>query len=290
MVNNFKAENIHFSYNTKKVLNGVSFQHESTGVVGLLGPNGAGKTTLMNILVGILTPKKGIVELNGVNILKDHKYSIKNVGYLPQNFDIYSNITGLDFLNYVCNAKGITPSYHKQEIEMVVEKFNLSSVIKSSFRKYSGGYKRRLGIAQAMIGSPKLIIVDEPTVGLDPEQRFEFRKYLSNIGDKSTILISTHIVEDIEYYCKKVLMLNNGELKFNGTPEEFINDTKGKIYEGELTIENLDLIKNKVKILNQSMKAENLVSIKAICEDYIPKGFSESIGSLEDAYVYKQTK
>lgn len=290
MGNSFIVENIDFSYKNKRVLNKISFNCDSTGVIGLLGPNGAGKTTLMNILVGVLPPKKGIVKLNDVDILKDHKYSIKSIGYLPQNFEIYGNITGLDFLNYVCKMKGISRDNQKKEIEKVVDKFNLRSVIDSSFRKYSGGYKRRLGIAQAMIGEPKLIIIDEPTVGLDPEQRFEFRNYLSNIGGEATILISTHIVEDIEHYCKKILTINNGTLEFNGTPKEFIGNTYGKIYEGKIGIENLDTVKSKVKVLNQSMKSENLVFIKAICEDYIPEGFSKSSGSLEDAYVYNQKK
>ena len=290
MNNSLKVENICFNYKQNNILNNISFEYNSTGVIALLGPNGAGKTTLMNILVGLLSPKSGVAQLNNVDILKNNKYSIENIGYLPQNFDIYDNVTGLDFLSYVCDCKNISKNDKNKEIDKVVDKFNLSSVINSSFKKYSGGYKRRLGIAQAMIGNPKLVVVDEPTVGLDPEQRFEFRQYLSNISDETIILISTHIVEDIEYYCRKILMLNNKEIGFDGTPEEFTESVNNKIYKGVVTSDELNLLKHKVKILQNSRVSNNEISIRAICEDYIPDNLSKDSCSLEDAYVYNRNK
>ncbi|MEF9934965.1 MAG: ATP-binding cassette domain-containing protein [Clostridium sp.] len=290
MVNSLIVNNIDFKYKEDRVLNNITFDYEGSGVIALLGPNGAGKTTLMRVMAGLMRPINGEVILDNIDVLRNSLYATKNIGYLPQNFEIYDNITGKAFLEYVCDAKGLSKKEKNIEINKVAEKFNLINIINKPFKKYSGGYKRRLGIAQAMIGQPKLIIVDEPTVGLDPEQRFEFRQYLADIGESTKVLISTHIVEDVEFYCKKIIMIDKGKVKFSGLHSEFINSAYGKIYSGEASLEEVNAIRHRVKILQQNNLEGGKVSIKAICEEYIPNGFSKVKCSLEDAYVYNQSK
>ncbi|MCR2045313.1 ATP-binding cassette domain-containing protein [Anaerosalibacter massiliensis] len=291
MKNQLKVENISFNYLNKKILLDINFEYEDRGVIGLLGPNGSGKTTLMRILVGLKTPKTGQVLLNNKSILDNRKELVNMVGYLPQNFEIYNYISGLDFLSYVCDIKGLNNKEKKEQIDYLVEKFNLSSVIKKRFGSYSGGYKRRLGIAQAMIGNPQFIIIDEPTVGLDPEQRFEFRQYLAGIGKESIILISTHIVEDISFYCDKIIILNQGKITFDGYRDDLIEIVDGKIYEGIINIEEYDKVKENFRIIEQSGSERGKVKLRVICEDNnISDRFTKVKPSLENAYVYFQAR
>lgn len=287
MKNILQINNINFRYGNKKILNNVSFNGEN-GIIALLGNNGAGKTILMKILTGLKKAESGQVLLNDINLIEERKNIVQLTGYLPQNFEVYGNITGLDFLSYVADIKALNKKEKKNQIEMVVEKFNLNKVIGKSFRSYSGGYKRRLGIAQAMIGDPKLVIVDEPTVGLDPEQRFEFRNYLSEIGKDKIILISTHIIEDVEFYCDKIVIIKEGNIIFDDYTDKLIESAKNKIYTGTVSIENMKEISSKTKIIGQARSINNSVNLKVICENYIPKGFNSDIPSLEDAYVYYQ--
>lgn len=290
MKNELKVDGVSFNYINKKVLNNISFNCNDEGVVALLGSNGAGKSTLMRILVGLKSPKCDTVTLNDIDIIKDNKKAVQSIGYLPQNFQIYGNVTGLEFLEYVCDIKGLNKKQKHEEVNFLVEKFNLNKVITKIFRTYSGGYKRRLGIAQAMIGNPKLIVVDEPTTGLDPGQRFEFRQYLSKLGEDRIILISTHIIEDVEFYCKKILMMNEGRIIFDGRSNEFIKVVEDKVYEGEIFISEMNDLKNKVKIIDQSRISENKINIKALCEEYVPKNFSKIDPNLESAYLYYEQK
>ncbi|GFN35538.1 ATP-binding cassette domain-containing protein [Tepidimicrobium xylanilyticum] len=288
MGNRLSVSNIKFYYFNKEVLSGITFEHDDNGIIALLGPNGAGKTTLMRILVGLKKAKTGNVYYNGEDLLNNRNKLIKAVGYLPQNFEIYSNVSGLDFLSYVCDVKMLNEKEKKDNIEFVVEKFNLERVIKKRFGSYSGGYKRRLGIAQAMIGNPQFIIIDEPTAGLDPEQRFEFRQYLTNIGKDKIVLISTHIVEDIAFYCSKVIILNEGKITFDGTPDELIGLVDGKIYGGTINVEEYGTLKGQLNIIEQSGMEDGKISLKVICEDKAPHGFKKIKPTLENAYVYFQ--
>lgn len=287
MKNKLQVNNLVFNYNNKNILNNISF-NSSNGITAVLGHNGAGKTTLMKILTGLKKAKSGTILLNNVDLLSDKKMLVNSVGYLPQNFEIYPNITGLDFLSYICNIKGLTKVEKKEQIESLIEIFNLNKVITKNFHSYSGGYKRRLGIAQALIGNPKLLIIDEPTVGLDPEQRYEFRNYLSKIGNDRIILISTHIIEDIEFYCNNILILNNGNLTFKNTPNELIKLSSNKIYNGYIDISIFNEMRKDFKIIEQVRSINDTIYVKAICENNIPCGFTTCSPSLEDAYVYYQ--
>ncbi|MBN1048051.1 ATP-binding cassette domain-containing protein [Clostridium botulinum] len=287
MNNKLSVENINFSYDKKKVLNNISFSCDN-GITSILGPNGAGKTTLMKIFIGANKPSMGKVILNNENIVC---YSNNNniMGYLPQNFDIYDNITGYDFLSYVCDIKNVNSTKKKQHVEQVVQQFNLENFISKKIGSYSGGYKRRLGIAQAVIGDPNIVIIDEPTVGLDPEQRLEFRHYLSEIGKERIVLISTHILEDVELYTNNILILNQGSLIFNGNTNEAIVHAKNNIYTTNVNVDELALINKKVMVIEEKRLENNMIKIKFIKNgDIMDKSELEKEVSLENAYVFFQ--
>lgn len=287
--NTLTVNNLEFSYHNNIILKDISFECK-TGITALLGNNGAGKTTLMNILAGLQQPQKGSISFNNKNLLDLNSVKLNDIGYLPQNFEIYPNVTGYDFLSYVCDLKNLSKSEKKHNIEYVIDKFNLNSVIKSTFNKYSGGFKRRLGIAQAVIGNPKLIIIDEPTVGLDPEQRLEFRHYLSSLGENSITLISTHIIEDVELYSNNILMLEKGEIIFNGTINEIIKKTTENISTLVCNSSEILDIRKDFTILEERRIGDNEIKVKIINNDLsLPYNYNKiQEVSLENAYVFIQ--
>lgn len=287
--NKLAIENVNFSYGTSKILEDVSFSAQN-GIVALLGNNGAGKTTLMNVLTGLKKPKSGKAVLNDIDLLEAKEYPIQHVGYLPQNFSVYNNVTGFDFLSYVYDLKKIKKSNKKAYIQEVVDRFNLGSVIHKKVGRYSGGYKRRLGIAQAILGEPPLIIIDEPTVGLDPEQRIEFRSYLSEISRQSITILSTHIIEDVEMFSDKIVVLKDHSILFNDSVENMIAMCRSKIGEVEIERTRLPEMAKKVTIIEETRVDNNLVRVKFIKEDGAPEDkVSEEI-TLENAYVYLQNQ
>lgn len=290
MENNLILKNIKYSYYNNEVLKDISFTC-SNGITAILGNNGAGKTTLMKIMTLLEKPSSGDIIINNQSILKNE--SIKDIiGYLPQSFDFYSNITGYDFLSYICDLKNVDKKEKKKHISDVIETFNLNNVINKSIGKYSGGYKRRLGIAQAIIGNPKLVIVDEPTVGLDPEQRLEFRQYLSKIGKDKIVIISTHIIEDIELCSDKIIFIKNGKIVFEGTVDEAIDRVNGEILSIEIPINKIEDIRNNINIIEEKRINENTIKLKFIKNDNFKPENSiiENEVSLENAYVYFQQK
>lgn len=286
MNNILSVKNINFSYGKKRALNNISFSCNN-GITSILGANGAGKTTLMKVLIGANKPSTGEVFLNTENLLCNSNNSI--MGYLPQNFDTYDNITGYDFLSYVCDIKNINSVKKKQYIEQVVQQFNLENVISKNIGSYSGGYKRRLGIAQAVIGDPSIVIIDEPTVGLDPEQRLEFRHYLSEIGKERIVLISTHILEDVELYTNNILIINQGSIIFNGSTNKAIAQAKNNIYTINVNIDELTSINKEVMVIEEKRLENNMIKIKFIANDNIVNNSElEKEVSLENAYVFFQ--
>lgn len=290
MNNKLIIKKVNSSYRNKEVLKDVSFTCEN-GVTALLGNNGAGKTTLMNIISGLKRVNSGEIYLNNEDIFNNENIKYK-IGYLPQNFDIYKNITGYDLLSYVCDLKGVEKGYKKNHISDLVDKFDLGKVIKKNIGKYSGGYKRRLGIVQAVIGNPSLVIIDEPTVGLDPEQRLEFRRYLSSIGNDKIVLISTHIIEDVELAGKKVIILKNGEVCYEGDVDSVINETIGNVYGVEVNINDYDSVKKNIKIIEEERINNDLIKIKFINSQNInvTNSYVEKEVSLENAYIYFQER
>jgi ABC-type multidrug transport system ATPase subunit len=218
------------------------------GMFGLLGPNGAGKTTLMRILSGILRPTSGSIHVGEHDgTTEKGRTAIKRVlGYLPQDLGMYPDLSAYEFLDYIAILKGIDESkVRKHRVQELLEVVSLSDVARRKIKTFSGGMKRRVGIAQALLNDPQLLIVDEPTAGLDPEERIRFRNLLSDLGGERTILLSTHIVEDIAQTCRNLAILKSGRIVFQGHVSELITQTQGKVWEittngekprGELTV------------------------------------------------------
>lgn len=204
-------------YENKIAVDRVSLQL-TNGVYGLLGANGAGKTTFMRMLCGILKPTSGTVTFDGMDVSSEEYRA--ELGYLPQDFGYYPDFNGMDFLLYMASLKGLTKTEAKRKSKKLLELVSLSDVAKKKIATYSGGMKQRLGIAQALLNDPKIIILDEPTAGLDPKERVRFRNLIKELGTESIVLLSTHIVSDIEHIADTVLMMKAGHIVFNGSADE----------------------------------------------------------------------
>ena len=192
------------------------------GIYGLLGANGAGKTTLMRMLCGILTPTSGSISFDGLDVSEEEYRAL--LGYLPQDFGYYPEFTGRDFLLYMAALKGLSKKYAKEKVAELLELVSLTDVAKKKIKTYSGGMKQRLGIAQALLNEPQILILDEPTAGLDPKERVRFRNLIAKLGKENIVILSTHIVSDVDRIADRILMMNNGRLVFDGTREEITGD------------------------------------------------------------------
>lgn len=200
-------------YKDKRAVDGISLRLE-TGVYGLLGENGAGKTTLMRMLCGILKPTSGTIAFDGIDVSEERYRAV--LGYLPQDFGYYPEFTAMDFLLYFAALKGLPKGQAKRKAAELLTLVSLEDAGRKKIKTFSGGMKQRLGIAQALLNDPKLIILDEPTAGLDPKERVRFRNLISDLGKDSIVLLSTHIVSDVEHIADKVLMMKDGQLVFQG--------------------------------------------------------------------------
>jgi ABC-type multidrug transport system ATPase subunit len=222
------------------------------GMFGLLGPNGAGKSTLMKILVTLMLPTSGEVLIDGRSIHKQRKEIRKMVGYLPQDFRFFAKLRSWEFLDYAARLAGMTSRKERRErTDEMLESVGLYEFRNRMANKLSGGMKRRLGIAQALIARPTIIIVDEPTTGLDPEERIRFRNLLSDLGRSETIIIlSTHIVGDISSTCNQMALLHEGGLVYRGTPDRLVEETKGYVWRAELDQESYETIKEDYPIIS----------------------------------------
>lgn len=270
----------------KKALKDLNLEIEP-GMFGLLGPNGAGKTSLMRIMTLLQSCTSGTIYFDDYDIAKDRKAIRSLLGYLPQDFRFFEKLKTWEFLDYGAGLAGIKGKQHRGEVvDEMLRKVGLFEVRDRWANRLSGGMKRRLGIAQAIIGNPKVIIVDEPTTGLDPEERIRFRNILSDISDKDTIIIlSTHIVGDISSTCKKLALLNRGELKFEGSPDEMINLARGKVWEIFVTDLEYEEIKDKYPIIS-TIPTDGGMEIQVVADAI--EGYSNKAiePNLEHAYVY----
>ena len=261
------------------------------GMFGLLGPNGAGKSTLMRILVTLMKPTTGQVTVDGKNIHKHRKEIRKMIGYLPQDFRFFSKLKTWEFLDYSAALSGMTNNRQRKEaVDQMLEEVGLFDARDRQAGKLSGGMKRRLGIAQALINEPKLIVVDEPTTGLDPDERIRFRNLLSKIsGEERIIILSTHIVADISSTCNQVALLNQGEVAFRGTPEELTEKARGSVWRVILTTRELEKVKEEYPVISTVMMEKGWEVI-LVAED-VPGYSCERIEpDLEHAYVYFMDK
>lgn len=263
----------------RKVANDhISFYFDK-GVYGLLGPNGSGKTTLMRSILGIYKPNGGEITCGGKNVLKDRNY-IKEVGYLPQAFNMFKELKLYEMMSYFACLKEIDPKNTKAEIEKCLGYVGLNDSANSKIKSLSGGMIRRAGIAQALLGDPKLIIVDEPTAGLDPEERTRFKNVLVKLRAHKTIIISTHIVEDVEMVCDNIIMMKDGKIIASGSKESIIDKVKGMVYtvpathEGSLT-GNYQIVKRSLVDGSEILRVVSNT----------PQGDSIVEPSLEDSYI-----
>ena len=258
------------------------------GVFGLLGPNGAGKTTLMRILVTLLKPSEGTVKYGNLDICKDRRAIRSMLGYLPQQFSTFSKLKTWEFLEYIAYLSGLRNGrIRKKAVEEMLETVGLYEARDRQANRLSGGMKRRLGIAQALIGKPQILIVDEPTTGLDPEERLRFRNLLAEIGHNDTIIIlSTHIVGDISSSCDRMAMLNKGKLVYNGSPERLIEQARGHVWRIQALDNELDSIKEKYPVVS-TVPAQGGWELQVVSDKLDSAFQTEQIEpNLEHAYVY----
>jgi ABC-type multidrug transport system ATPase subunit len=272
--------------NGVKALNNVSIEIEN-GMFGLLGPNGAGKSSLMRTLSTLQEADSGSAFLDNIDILNNPTELRKVLGYLPQEFGVYNKITAEQLLDHMCVLKGISNRKERKElVGYLLQKVNLYEKRAKSVKGFSGGMKQRVGIAQALIGSPKLIIVDEPTAGLDPGERNRFHNLLADVGKEVIILLSTHIVDDVHELCSKFAVMNEGEIVYHGTPKAAIAELKGKVWQKSIEREELEQHQQNHRIISDKMIAGKPV-IHAFAESDPSDGFKLVEPSLEDVFFVK---
>ncbi|KUG12416.1 multidrug ABC transporter ATP-binding protein [Elizabethkingia sp. HvH-WGS333] len=224
------------------------------GMFGLLGPNGAGKSSLMKTIVGLQKPTSGSIVFNGVNVSEDPDYIKQNLGFLPQDFGIYPKVSAYDLLEHIALLKGISNrTERKKQILNLLEKVNLSDFRKKEVHTFSGGMRQRFGIAQALLGNPKIIIVDEPTAGLDPEERNRFNSLLNDISKDVIVILSTHLVEDVRNLCSEMAIMNKGQLLRKGKPNELIAELRNKIWSRSIDKSELENYRNMYHIISQQL-------------------------------------
>ena len=257
------------------------------GMFGLLGPNGAGKSSLMRTIATLQEPDSGEIFLGDINVLTQKDEIRKTLGYLPQEFGVYPKVSALNLLNHIAVLKGITnSSERKNVVEALLQKTNLWEARKKNLGGYSGGMKQRFGIAQALLANPKLIIVDEPTAGLDPAERNRFLNLLSELGENTVVILSTHIVEDVKELCSDMAVFNKGEVLFKGSPDEALNGIAGKVWTKRIKKDELSDYKNNFKVISEKLIAGNPVI--NVLADQNPDGTFNAIDAdLEDVYFSK---
>ncbi|HZF13525.1 MAG TPA: ABC transporter ATP-binding protein [Thermoanaerobaculia bacterium] len=257
------------------------------GMFGLLGPNGAGKTTLMRILAGLLEPTAGKVTLDGLDTLAQPREARRRLGYLPQEFGFYPHLTGEKMLLYLLRLKGIeAPGGLPRLARELLSRVNLGAAADRKVKSYSGGMRQRLGIAQAIAGDPRLIIVDEPTAGLDPEERLRFYRLLAELAEDRIVLLSTHIVEDVAVLCPRFAVIRQGRLVAQTSPGEARAAIAGRIFEGRVAPGELDLLRRRHCRITQAVLVEGKNRVRIFePEGAPPPGFEPVPATLEDAYL-----
>ena len=256
----------------------------SNGMFGLLGPNGAGKSSLMRTIATLQDADEGSITLDTIDVLKEKTQVRQLLGYLPQEFGVYPRISAEQMLDHIARLKGIGNSAERKElVEALLDNVNLTKYKKKKLGTYSGGMKQRFGIAQALIGHPKLIIVDEPTAGLDPAERNRFYNLLSHIGENTIVILSTHIVEDVSTLCSQFAIIHEGEVLYNGTPDMAISDLNGKIYSRLIPNHEVQLYRGKFDVISTQLKAGSL-QVRIFSESDPGDGFVHAVPSLEDVY------
>lgn len=278
-----EISNLTKKYGDKIALNNFTYTF-TKGVYGLLGPNGAGKSTLMNILVDGIKRTDGSIKYNGTEISKMGAKYRNIIGYVPQQQGMYETFTAEEFLNYIGNLKGIDKKELKAKISEVLEFVNLEDVRKKKIGGFSGGMKQRILMAQALLNNPEILILDEPTAGLDPKERIRIRNLVAKISMDKTVIIATHIVSDIEFIAGNIIMLDKGNIIKAGTPSELLKEIDGKVYEQFIEDSQVDEY-NKKYMVSGLMSAANNIKIRFITDGNLEEGAVKVEPNLEDYYL-----
>lgn len=274
---------------SKTYSNGVRALHNvkltlHNGMFGLLGPNGAGKSSLMRTIATLQAADTGTIHLDGLNVLKEKTLLRQLLGYLPQEFGVYPRISAEQMLDHIARLKGVTGAGERKElVGELLDKVNLTRDKKKKLGTYSGGMKQRFGIAQALIGRPRLIIVDEPTAGLDPAERNRFYNLLSHLGENTIVILSTHIVEDVSTLCSRFAIFCKGEVLYSGEPEAAIAQLEGKIYSKMIPKSDIDRYRANYPIISTQLKTGSL-HIRTLLDNDPGNGFIPAAPNLEDVY------
>jgi ABC-2 type transport system ATP-binding protein len=283
-MNQLEIKNLKKTYaNGTLALNDISLQL-THGMFGLLGPNGAGKSTLMRTIAGLQKPDQGEIKFNNTDVIANPNFIKQYLGYLPQDFGVYPQLSAFLLLEHLAVLKGISKSSErKEQINALLDKTNLYQYKKKAVSTFSGGMRQRFGIAQALLGNPQIIIVDEPTAGLDPEERNRFNNLLSEVSENKIVILSTHLVEDVRTLCTQMAIINNGQLLLQGKPNAFIQQLEHCIW--SKTIHKADLKKYEVqfKIVASKLNAGELI-IHIYATDHPGQGFQQKPADLEDVY------
>jgi ABC-2 type transport system ATP-binding protein len=254
------------------------------GVLGLLGPNGAGKTTLMSILATITRATEGKITWNGTDVAAHPDTLRAALGYLPQDFGVYPNLNAVEFLEYLAAVKGLDGPTSRRRIDELLDLVNLTDVRKRPLGGYSGGMKQRVGIAQALLNDPQLLIVDEPTAGLDPEERVRFRNLLSDLSGERIVILSTHIVSDVEATATDIALISKGTLVAHASPEGLLRQVEGKVWEWTIPSADLTAARQKYLISNTTRRSDGVHARVLTSEP--PVRAVPALPNLEDAYLY----
>ena len=256
----------------------------SSGMFGLLGPNGAGKSSLMRTIATLQEPGEGTIFLDDLDVINNKEEMRKVLGYLPQDFGFYPKVTAEDMLHHFAVLKGITNKQQRKDVcDALLHQTNLYEVRKRYIGEYSGGMRQRFGIAQALLGNPKLIIVDEPTAGLDPQERNRFHNLLSEVGENIIVILSTHIVEDVSNLCSKMAVMNLGRVMFNGKTTEALEMLQGRVFEASIEKEELAEYREKYHVISTHV-AEGKIIVHVTGDKLPAANFKTMDASLEDVY------
>ena len=254
------------------------------GMFGLLGPNGAGKSTLMRVVATLQTPSSGSVRFGEIDVVKQPELLRRTLGYLPQDFGVYPRVSAEAMLDHLAVLKGLTNGKERRDaVQGLLNKVNLYNVRKKALAGYSGGMRQRFGIAQALLGDPKLIIVDEPTAGLDPEERNRFLNLLAAIGDDVVVILSTHIVEDVSQLCPRMAILAGGRLVREGSPEGLRQEIQGRVWRATVAREELEAVRQRYNVISERLVGGRTV-IHVAADSQPSPDFAAVEGGLEDVY------